>query len=193
VIYSTAAQSNKVIAIIGWFESTQTTAGTWAQAATATHTVKIGSYKTGDVVSHAIYNRGSVATFTDAIPEDDTIPQYPEGTEVMEVAYTLRSAANLLRVKSSVMMSSDSATGIQAALYRDAVTPALVAVGDGILAAGERRIISLTWEGVISATSTIIYTHAGATLGVVTINGTGGARYFGGVANTNCVIEEIWV
>lgn len=193
VIYTAAAHVGKPIAILGWFESTQTTAGTWAQAAIASHTTKQGSYKTGDIISHTYDNDGAMVAFTDAIPEDDTIPQNGEGTNVLSIAYVSVSKANVLRVKSTVMMSSTGATGIQAALFQDAIANALVAIGDGILTADGRRVISLTWEGVTSLTSQTFYTAVGSTVGDTTINGKSSARYFGGVANTSCIIEEVWV
>ena len=72
--YSTTARTNLAYRLLGFFDSTQATAGTWVTTPTLIQTYGPGVPKTGDVVQVRYTQSGAVATGTTRIPFDDSIP-----------------------------------------------------------------------------------------------------------------------
>ncbi len=198
VIYTSSAQTSKPVAILGWFESSQNTAGTWAQAAIAFHTMGLYSKKTGDLVRHNLFSQGGVSTIAAAvpggtIPEDDTIPQNNEGASVISINMALSAKANIVRVSSQCFISNSAASGVQMAMFKSGDANALVATGRVNQAAGDRDTLRLEWQAVHNLTSITVDIRLGTSTGTLTFNGVAGVRYWGGKANSYLKIEEIFV
>lgn len=92
-------------------------------------------------------------TITANIPYDNTKPQQTEGTEVVTVAITPKSAANNLRVTASIQCSSSaSERNYVAALFRDSGADALQTVAIKIRGGDDMATLSI--DHVVSAGST---------------------------------------
>ena len=137
---------------------------------------------------------GGVATGTTLIPVDDTIPQNTEGTEFMTLAITPAASTNKLKVD---VVFNFSVTGgqkaVTAALFKDTVADALAAVVRHEYVADYLSQIVYTCIVTAGTTSPITFKlragpHSAAT---VTFNGSGGARWFGGVMASSLTITEL--
>lgn len=62
----------------------------------------------GQQVGFAYANNVANSNVTSLIPWDDTVPQNTEGTEVMNVSITPKSATNLLEIEALVHYSEDT-------------------------------------------------------------------------------------
>jgi hypothetical protein len=136
---------------------------------------------------------GAVATGTAIIPRDDTIPQISEGTEFLSRAITPLSATNVLQVDVVLFASASVTSDIVAALFRDSGANAL-AVGSsyGSTALGI-VCVSFRYRVVAGSVSPTTFTvRAGPiSAGTLTVNGSGGGRYYGNVFSSSITITEI--
>lgn len=196
VLYTGAAVTSKPVCILGYFESTQTTAGTWAAEDSKVQVMEPGIKKTGDIVQTKHTFTGAVATGTTVMPLDDTIPQNTEGDEYMTLAVTPTSLINLLKldVQASLTSTVDSST-VSFALFQDSTAGALAAVAQRIAGSGgifPQTIMHTMLAGTESATT--FKMRAGPSVAAtVTFNGTAGGRIFGGVMQSYMRIQEIFV
>ena len=193
-IYTGTAATAKAVRILGYFESTQATAGTWATAASKVQVMGEGVARTGDVVQTVATTLSAVATGTTTIPLDDTIPQNTEGTQFITAAITPSSAINLLEIHHHGLYSSSAPLHVTSALFQDSVANALHAMAINI-ATNAADIHNWIYR-MLAATvaQTTFKVRAGtATAGTTTFNGRGGVRSFGGVCNSYLKATEIFV
>lgn len=189
--YSTTARSNVPFTILGYFDSTQATAGTWAS--NPTNVVVNPKNRPGDVVQIVGNTTGAVATGTTVLPNDDTIPQNTEGDQYMTQAVTPTSASNLLRVAALLHLTNSATNSMAAALFQDTTAGAL-AVGAGRpTGAGAMCQVEVMHQMLAATTSsTTMKIRAGGTAaGTTTFNGEGGARLYGGTLTSRLEITEI--
>ena len=194
VIYSTTARASVYLRYLGYFESTQATAGTWATPASRVQLMGPGVRRSGDQLAIARTATGAVATGTTVIPNDDTIPQNTEGDQYMTQAITPSSAINLLRISAYVNGQGSLATSVIMALFQDTTANALAAVWqEAPTTTGQcsMRLEHLMSAGTTSSTTFKIRVGGGG--GTFTFNGTGGARRFGGVMASRIEITEVCV
>jgi hypothetical protein len=161
-------------------------------------------------VNRAFGSYTTNANLTTAIPLDDTIPQITEGTEVVTASITPASTSNRIRARFSCMVAGNGgiAQHAIAALFQDATANALCAravkvvddsktylspcnpcnyLGNAVVAQ-----LVLEWEWVPATVSAITARiRVGGNSGTIRLNGTTGARYFGGVSAATLVLEEI--
>lgn len=195
VIYTTSAQTSKAIRQVGYVDSTQTTAGTWAQALTNKTQITASTPNVGTIVQVVRSVDGAVATGTTVIPFDDTVPQNTEGDQYMSQAVTPLAAANLLRIRhgGNYAHSSTSPT-LLTALFQDSTASAIAATQTSRDATAHvpihTQISHLMVAGTISATT--LKVRAGAVgAGTTTFNGSASARIFGGVMSSILEVEEV--
>lgn len=193
VWYSTTARTSTPFAIIGYMDSTQTTAGTWAQAITSI--VINPSRRPGDVIQTVLNVDSAVATGTTTMPIDDTIPQITEGDQYMTQAITPLAAANVLEIDHVGNYTGQAGNTCAVALFQDATAGALAVNGNNISNTGyvmnmkmTHRMIAAT---IVSTTFRLRFGFAAA--GTNTFNGTAGGRLFGGAINSNMSVKEIMV
>lgn len=145
------------------------------------------------VVQNVHTQTGAVATGTAIIPRDDTIPQISEGTQFLSCAITPTAAANILQVDVVLFASASVTSDIVVALFRDSGANAL-AVGSsygstalGIVCVSFRhRVVA----GSVSPTTFTV--RAGPiSAATLTVNGSGGGRYYGNVFSSSITITEI--
>jgi hypothetical protein len=133
---------------------------------------------------------GAVST-TAALPQDDTIPQITEGTEVMTCAITPTSATNKLRIDVVVFMASSTTSAVNCALFQDSTANALAAGAAVIASANHQDSIAFTYHMTAGTTSSTTFrVRAGTNAGTGTVNGIAGARLYGGVFASSITVTE---
>jgi hypothetical protein len=194
-LYSGTAFTTKAVRLLGYIESTQATAGTWATTVSKIHMLKFGDKRTGDLVQEQRNTSGAMATGSTGTPIDDTIPQITEGNEYMTQAITPTSAINLLRVVHQGQYSSSVQDSPICALFQDATANALAALIGRIDVGGADLQFNLEWRlQALTISSTTFRIRVGTTnTGTITFNGDGGARKLGGVMASFMSVQEIMV
>lgn len=192
VPYSTTARSNVYARYLGYFESTQVTAGTWASAATKIQLMGPGVRRTGDTVQIRQTATGEMATGTTNMPDDDTIPQNTEGDQYMSHTIVPTASVNLIEITHQGMYSTTSGSNYGVALFQDSTANALASVYS-LIAANTPETLSLYHLRSAGSTSTVTYKirAGGQSVGTTTFNGLGGARRHGGVLSSFLRIAEI--
>lgn len=197
--YSTTLRSSQPIAIAGYVESTQATAGAWATSPSKTQGYGLDVPLPGQVVqvrrkSHA---GGATSYGGTAAVIDNTIPQNTEGVEITDLAtaITPRSALNLLRAEFALAsLSIGSVAQVMVGIFRDSTadavwaTDVLPGTGGNVL-----RLIAQTefLAGTTSSTTTKLRVgvNGGASVRIGADNA--GAAVFGGVSKSTATITEI--
>lgn len=193
--YTGTAVTSKPYAVLGYatFESGQSTAGTWATAASRKQLWGPSVLLPGQVIQIQRTATGAVSTGTTTIPADDTIPQSTEGDQYMSQAITPSSAANVLDVEAQAYLASSIAGYTVLACFQDATANALF-VGShnpfGNNASHSVRVRHRLLSALTVATTFKVRIGSG-TAGTTTFNGQAGARLDGGVLNSFLEIVEL--
>ena len=152
--------------------------------------------RAGEKLVQVIHTQsGAVATGTTIIPYDDTIPQNTEGDEYLTVTITPKSASNILYIEAIWQgSSSELATNlISAAIFQDSTANALAAITMRSLLASGDLIIPIRHRMVAGTTASTTFKLrvGGGDTGTTTMNGTSGARRFGGVMASSMTVIEV--
>lgn len=136
----------------------------------------------------------AMATGTTTMPADDTIPQNTEGFEVITVNITPTSATTKLVIEATVHHAHSAGNNfVGLALFQDSTAGALAVAANHV---PDNAVIVQTTlrhimdSGTTSPTTFKIRIGSNAA-GTVTINGIGGARYYGGVLSSSINITEV--
>lgn len=195
VIYTGPAVTSKAMAVLGYIESTQATAGTWVTAAAKVHTQRPGDPLPGDVLQIRRNQTGATSNGTTTMPLDDTVPQNTEGNQVMTQAITPLSAINYLEISTQIW-ATNSAAGFNllAALFQDSTANALAAMSGNVAAnANKMLVISINhlMAAATIATTTFKVRIGSDAAGTTTFNGASSARLFGGVGASSLRVAEV--
>lgn len=146
----------------------------------------------GCVVDWAYATYTTNAALAGTTPVDDTIPQITEGTEILTVSITPKSATNRLRIRFDGFATAGSSISLVTALHQDAIANALAArLVD--LATGAYSTVVLTHEMVAGTTSAITFRIrvGNGTGAAFRFNGSTAGRLLGGAAAATLIVEEI--
>lgn len=194
VLYSGTAFTSKAVRVLGYFESTQATAGTWATTPSKIQLMGQGVRASGDRVQRRYTVTGAVATGTTVLPDDDTIPQITEGDEYMTLAITPRDAMNLLAIRVHAFVANSLVVYVSGALFQDSTANALATAMD-VMGNNNYIVSHSIMKQMLAGTvsSTTFRFRAGGGSGTTTFNGFSGARKHGGALASYIEIEEIHV
>jgi len=152
----------------------------------------------GAVVQVKTYQTGAlqVALSSATIPLDNTIPQITEGTEFMSLVFTPRSASNALKIDVVFFCTCSLANWVTVGLFRDAVPDALASFSnyENIAASARNSTFSHTMVTAGTVSPITFRVRAGkdaSAAGVVAMNGTSTAGYFGGSLASSITVTEI--
>jgi len=149
----------------------------------------------GKVLQKVSVETGALITgSSNVFPEDDTIPQNTEGTEVMTLAITPVSATSKLHIFVNAFGSHSASTRTGIALFVDSTANALAFSCSAN--AGATTMMGASLNYILTSASTDARTYkirmAGMqSSGTLSFNGQGGSRKFGGVASSSIIIMEI--
>lgn len=189
VWYSTTARANVAFTVLGYFESTQATAGTWATA--ASKLVVNPEARPGKVLQTVQLRTTTATTGTTTTPFDNTPPQSGEGDQYMTQSITPSAACNLIRARVDAMMGASTAITAILACFQDATASCFATTWSPCAAGG---VISLHLETLIIAggvAATAIKTRIGGQSGTITFNGSGAAAELGATLATQTHLEEL--
>lgn len=126
------------------------------------------------------------------IPNDDTIPQSSEGTQVVSATITPTNASNLIRVRCNAIIAGSGTSQSILAAFNGSATDSF-AVGSAYIASTAfPTTIALFRQFTAGGTSAItINIRAGIAGSSGTTNGSTSSRLFGGISATTLVLEEI--
>lgn len=194
VIYTGTAVSSKAMTILGYVESTQATAGTWATTPSLvqpfTDDVKLpgSTVQVQDATPYATYNN----SLTTAIPKDDTIPQSSEGSEIVTKAITPTFAGNRLEISCVAPVITSDNRQVTMALFQDSTANALSVSSNNLADQTVVYQMSLFYSMLAgTASATTFKLRIGPDAGTCFLNGNNGGRFFGGIASVKMNIKEI--
>lgn len=151
-----------------------------------------GDMPAGAVIQSVAATYGSNADLSTTIPNDDTIPQNTEGTEVVTVSITPTSASSTIEIEFRGMGAASGSANLVAALFKDSGANALAA-STGI--AGSVNLpgpIGIIYQESAGSTSARTYKiRVGANTGTCRLNGTTTGRLYGGTSAATLVVREI--
>lgn len=147
----------------------------------------------GAMVGSTTSTYTSNSDLTTAFPNDNSIPQSGEGTQIISVNYTPASTTNKLRVRFSAFgTTTPSGLPMGAALFQDSTAGALCASTSFASATDAVAPLYFEHEYVPATISQItLKVRVGPPSGTMRLNGTTGGRLMGGVGAARLVIEEI--
>lgn len=193
--YSATARANVPVTILGCFDSTQATAGTWVTALTS---VMVNpSFRPCDRIDIAqdVVTASSTGANT-AIPSDNTTPLIGEGDQTNSLSYTARAAANILRHFTRVHGAfTSSGTSLVSTVFKGTANIGTTVQGGEPGANAESEVVG-EFDVLAADVSANTYTvRAGWSVGgnTYTFLGVSGARLYGGAASNVHRIEEIAV
>ena len=151
-----------------------------------------GDLPAGAVIQSVSATYASNADLSTTIPNDDTIPQNTEGTEVVTVSITPTSASSTIEIEFRGMGAASGSANLVAALFKDSGANALAA-STGI--AGSVNLpgpIGIIYQESAGSTSARTYKiRVGANTGTCRLNGTTTGRLYGGTSAATLVVREI--
>jgi hypothetical protein len=153
------------------------------------------TYNPGQMIQSVYAEVTDVNSASANIPLDDTIPQSNEGIEFITATITPKFSTSKLRVRFQGWgMNSTGGHTLIVAFFRDSGVNAVAAGGCHApeLTANFSGNIQLEHQETAGSTSaTTFKVRVGPTGGIMALNGSVGARKFGGVSKSTLVIEEV--
>jgi hypothetical protein len=123
---------------------------------------------------------------------NDTLPTSSDGTEIVTVSITPKSASNVLRVSAQVIGALGAASGMTVWVLRDSVANALGAAYVTPPSGDYGIVVPLTIDEVASnIVATTFKLRVGSTSGTWYINGTSAGRRHGGAMKTFIRVDEV--
>jgi hypothetical protein len=197
VWYSAAARSNVVFRLIGYFEATEATAGTWATTPSVIRPYGIGNRKPGELVQYVRAFSTAVVSDATAMFFDNTIPQNTEGGQYLTKAIVPTSALNTLLVDADLSFAPNAAGVAMIALFQDSTANAISGRANSV---GTANAIQLPIHHVMQAgtvASTTFNVRAGingaAQNSMNAQTGGGAVGLFGGTSFSWLTLTEVMV
>jgi hypothetical protein len=158
-------------------------------------TLTLPAANRGTIVQVVNTQTGAVATGSDTIPFDDTIPQQSsEGDEYMTLSITPTSAANKLKIDVTFIFAVSALAAVCVALFQDSTENALAVATTRVEAAGVMATITFShYMTAGTASATTFKVKAGPSTGTLSFNGSAGTRRWGGTCASSITITEIRV
>lgn len=168
-----------------------------ALASDFTFTPSASNALAGSVVQYKRSSIATVVTCSTNIPDDDTIPQNTEGTEVTTVSITPTNSSNLLVIKAyfSGTGSGNSATITAGAFFQDSTANAIYASFTEGSVLNEKKSHTMNYVMAAGTTSSTTFKlRVGSQADTFYVNGNNsGTRLLGGVSSAWIEVWEIKV
>lgn len=191
---ATAMGTPRRVRVVGYWEGSQATAGTWVSAVTLVHVLKPGDRRSGDVVQTHWYRSGALQQTSSAIPYDDTIPQNAEGAEWANRNITPSAAPNIIQIEAALILEAASIVNMALFKNTDADAKAVVHAREVDASSTVGATLPLFHQEVANTTSATAWKirFGKDTAANCSVNGDGANRRFGGAANSRMVMREIF-
>lgn len=191
--YSTTLRASQPWCVVGYIDSTQATAGTWATALTLVQDFGPGIPMPGTPVQIQTSVTSTYSTGANATPAfDNTIPQITEGDQVLTVSIAPTSASNILAIAAKAAAACTVAADLSLSVFQTGTNDALGAVASAVDVASLTTTLSVEVSKVANfTTSTAITGRIGNSAGTYYFNGKAAAQLWGGVSNSYIQVTEI--
>jgi hypothetical protein len=147
---------------------------------------------TGSVIQTVVAAPYTANANLAVIPNDDTIPQNTEGTQILTLNITPQFSTSQIRLFFNGFGSITVIATLSAALFRGGLADALNATQSYVSTANGTVPLSVEWVDSPATTAMVTYSiRAGSAIGQARMNGSGAARVFGGKAACTLVAQEI--
>lgn len=134
----------------------------------------------------------SNADLSTTIPNDDTVPQSTEGTEIVTASITPTSATSVIEVEFRGFAACSTAANLITALFKDSGAGALCAFASTAGGVNLPGNCSLLYHETAGSTAARTYKiRVGLNSGTCRLNGTTSGRLYGGAAAASLVLREI--
>lgn len=131
----------------------------------------------------------AAANGTSSIPNDNTVPQIVEGTQIASVSITPTNSANILVARLSVGHSNSAATSNIIALYTSTASPNAVAA-DNFGCTANSKVSQLNYNVVAGGVSAITFTaRIGTASGTWYVSSNTNPTTLGGIIPIGSVLE----
>lgn len=196
VPYSTSARTSVAYVTAGYmtWETGLTATGTWDAVPTRIQLAGLGVPLPGDVIQTQRTNTAAATLCAGVTPNDDTIPQVGEGTQILSIAaFVPTSAANLIEFDNMNYFYSAGSVFAIAALFQNGAANAIAATS-GYIATTEQDSLRLAHVILAAVTTSLAFTIrlGSSSANNITINALGNSsRVLGGVEKTWLTVKEI--
>lgn len=192
VIYTGSAVSAKAMTILGYVESTQATAGTWATSPSTIRPWVSGMRLPGQVVQQRRTINVAASTGSTGIPNDDTTPLSSEGDIFISQAITPTSTANVLKITIDVSGAVSAGNHWSYGIFRTGDAAWLKAAKYNLANNDILTQHHMQYQyRAPTVSSTTFNLMAGGNSGTFTINGQSGGRIYGGTIESYIDVEEV--
>lgn len=128
---------------------------------------------------------------TSSIPNDNTIPQNTEGSQVGTLSITPKNSANLLVHRLAGSIGCQAAASVTISVFQDSTANAIFSTG-AVFTASQDKNFSVSYVMTAGTTSSTTFNvRAGTTAGTWTIGNTGAGTTLGGTRTAHFTVEEI--
>ncbi len=203
--YSTIVRSNVAFRIIGFFEATEATAGTWATAASTIQELQPWMPRTGHIVGRSFSSDGVTSgALATIVPLDDTLPQTGEGSSILTATYSMVNAANLIELEAQIAgiyrVTGSGSTTMIASLYTDVSANSITSVTGDITTGADVGYKTMNLKTIVAglgamttATLRAGFTNAGVGANAFYYNNQATTVDLAGSLNTYLELKEIMV
>lgn len=155
--------------------------------------INVTNIATLQLFQNIYFATGELATGTGVIPLDDTIPQSNEGTQFLATSFTPKFTDSIIEIDYSLSLAGSVAARFTSCLFISTSVNCLstnfvyAGINENIIANGK-----FVYPTGLGSLSNVTFSVRGglSTAGTVTLNGYGGARYYGGVMDSYISIKE---
>lgn len=194
IFYGSVVVATQPYITLGYasYETGLATAGSWVVAPTRIQLLGAGVPLPGAVIQPLRTTSGALATGTTTVPVDDTIPQITEGDQYFSQAITPSSLCNVIEMEAQGFFASGGGGMVVMSLFQDAIANALATVASSLVSTVTVSELRLSYAAIPGQTSPTTYRiRAGSSAaGTTTLNGSAGARLFGGAFNSFLSVTE---
>lgn len=155
----------------------------------------VKAYVDNRVTNRAYAEYATNTDLTTQIPDDDTLPQNTEGTQILTAAITPTLSTSRIRATFSGFWSGNaSVANAAAAMFVNSGADAVQVVYDWNDTTGQPQLFYMQYEFAPGTTDEqTINIRVGPDGGTMRMNGTTSARLGGGAAKSTLILEEVFV
>lgn len=194
VIYSASARTNVPYRVMGFFEWTQATAGTYLTNPSliqgAGGRAVLPYRQLAQIQTSAL---GTLATGTGTFSINNTIPTNTNGDQYLSLTITPTNVNSLLEIDVTLFTCNSALTQLCAALFQDSTSSALAA-GWGAQVGNAQQPVEVSFKHIMPAGTTSPTTFkvraGGVAAGTTAVNGQSGSQVWGGVMASRIAIKE---
>jgi hypothetical protein len=147
----------------------------------------------GSIVKHNYHVNTTITSGNALIPNDNTIPQINEGSELLSISHTPASISNILLIEAFLVIDSSVDGVLSLCLFKDSISNSIYSVSEIGNESSPATTISMRHYIVAGSTAQINFTIRGglSSGGTITLNGAGSLPILGSTVKSSISVTEI--